>query len=84
MKVLVLGGGLAGTTAALQAGELGADVTLVEVKGLGGTSLNEGSAPDSRRGRLAQGSDAFVGFEPSGSDRPGERLIVQFVLVGIP
>jgi pyruvate/2-oxoglutarate dehydrogenase complex dihydrolipoamide dehydrogenase (E3) component len=45
MKVLVLGGGPAGATAALQAGELGADVTLVEAKRLGGTSLNEGPAP---------------------------------------
>ena len=33
MKVLVLGGGPAGTTTALQAGELGADITLVEASG---------------------------------------------------
>ena len=53
MKVPVLGGRPAGTTTALQADELGPDITLVEVKRLGGTSLNEGSAPDSRRGARA-------------------------------
>lgn len=45
MKLLVLGGGPAGAFAALQARELGADVTLVEAKHVGGTSLNEGPAP---------------------------------------
>ncbi|HTF59429.1 MAG TPA: FAD-dependent oxidoreductase [Actinomycetes bacterium] len=45
MRVLVLGGGPAGATAALQARELGADVTLVEAKRVGGTSLNQGPAP---------------------------------------
>jgi len=53
MRVLVLGGGPAGATAALQARELGADVTLVEAKRVGGTSLNEGrllcSYPGPRR-----------------------------------
>ena len=49
MKVLVLGGGPTVPTAALQAGELGADLTLVEAKRLGGASLNEGPAPDSQR-----------------------------------
>jgi flavin-dependent dehydrogenase len=32
MRVLVLGGGPAGATAALQVRELGADVTLIEAK----------------------------------------------------
>ena len=54
MKVLVLGGGPAGATAALQAGELGADVTLVEAKRLGGTSLNEGPAPIRTLARAAR------------------------------
>ncbi|WP_189336993.1 dihydrolipoyl dehydrogenase family protein [Actinoplanes ianthinogenes] len=43
--MLVIGGGPAGVTAALQARELGAEVTLVEAKRVGGTSLNEGPAP---------------------------------------
>lgn len=54
MRVLVLGGGPAGTTAALQAAELGADVTLVEAKRLGGTSLNEGPAPIRTLARAAR------------------------------
>jgi dihydrolipoamide dehydrogenase len=45
MRLLVLGGGLAGLNAALQARELGAEVTLIERKRIGGTSLNEGPAP---------------------------------------
>jgi dihydrolipoamide dehydrogenase len=40
VRLLVLGGGPAGINAALQARELGADVTLVEAKQVGGTSVN--------------------------------------------
>src|SRR5215213_8767647 len=54
VRVLVLGGGPAGTTAALQARELGAEVTLVEAKRLGGTSLNEGPGPVRTLARAAR------------------------------
>jgi pyruvate/2-oxoglutarate dehydrogenase complex dihydrolipoamide dehydrogenase (E3) component len=54
MRLLVLGGGPAGATAALQARELGADVTLVEAKRVGGTSLNEGPAPVRTLARAAR------------------------------
>jgi pyruvate/2-oxoglutarate dehydrogenase complex dihydrolipoamide dehydrogenase (E3) component len=54
MRILVLGGGPAGATAALQASELGADVTLVEAKRLGGTSLNDGPAPIRTLARAAR------------------------------
>jgi pyruvate/2-oxoglutarate dehydrogenase complex dihydrolipoamide dehydrogenase (E3) component len=43
--LLVVGGGPAGVTAALQACELGAQVTLLEAGQIGGTSLNRGPAP---------------------------------------
>jgi pyruvate/2-oxoglutarate dehydrogenase complex dihydrolipoamide dehydrogenase (E3) component len=43
--VLVLGGGPAGTTAALRARELGASVTLVERDRMGGTCTNDGCVP---------------------------------------
>src|SRR5213078_4747232 len=44
MKLIVLGGGPAGMTAALQARELHAEVTLLESKRAGGTSVNDGPA----------------------------------------
>ena len=43
--VIVLGGGPAGTTAALRARELGASVALVERDRLGGTCTNDGCVP---------------------------------------
>ena len=42
VSVLVVGGGPAGFTAAMQACELGARVTLLEEAQVGGTSLNSG------------------------------------------
>src|SRR5207302_637745 len=44
VSLLVAGGGPAGVTAALQARELGAQVTLLEADQIGGTSLNRGPA----------------------------------------
>jgi pyruvate/2-oxoglutarate dehydrogenase complex dihydrolipoamide dehydrogenase (E3) component len=43
--LLVLGGGPAGLTAAVQARELGARVTLLEADRVAGTSYNRGPAP---------------------------------------
>jgi pyruvate/2-oxoglutarate dehydrogenase complex dihydrolipoamide dehydrogenase (E3) component len=54
MRLLVLGGGPAGMTAALHARELGADVTLVEAAQVGGTSLNTGPAPVRSLARTAR------------------------------
>lgn len=54
MRLLVLGGGPAGVTAALQARELGADVVMVEAKRVGGTSINEGPAPVRTLARAAR------------------------------
>ena len=44
-KLLVLGGGPAGYVAALRAAQLGAAVTLVEQREIGGTCLNRGCIP---------------------------------------
>ena len=44
-KVLVLGGGPAGYVAAGRAAQLGAEVTLVEAREIGGTCLNRGCIP---------------------------------------
>jgi pyruvate/2-oxoglutarate dehydrogenase complex dihydrolipoamide dehydrogenase (E3) component len=54
MRVIILGGGPAGITAALQARELQAEVTLIESKRVGGTSINEGPAPVRTLARAAR------------------------------
>lgn len=54
MRMLVAGGGPAGNAAALQAHELGADVTLLEADQVGGTSLNRGPAPVRTLARAAR------------------------------
>ncbi len=42
MKILVIGGGPAGKTAAIEAAQIGEEVTLIEQEYLGGKCLNEG------------------------------------------
>ena len=72
VKVLVIGGGPGGTAAALQARELGADVTLLEAEQVGGTSLNRGPAPVrtlARAARLARDWSSWDQFGLRG-DRP--------------
>jgi pyruvate/2-oxoglutarate dehydrogenase complex dihydrolipoamide dehydrogenase (E3) component len=54
MKLVVLGGGPAGITAALQGRELGADVALIESNRVGGTSINYGPAPVRTLARAAR------------------------------
>lgn len=72
MKLLVIGGGPAGSSAALQARELGAEVTLLEADQVGGTSLNRGPAPVrtlARAARLARDWSSWDQFGLRG-DRP--------------
>jgi pyruvate/2-oxoglutarate dehydrogenase complex dihydrolipoamide dehydrogenase (E3) component len=45
LDLLVIGGGPAGVTAALRGRELGAEVTLVDRDGIGGTCTNDGCVP---------------------------------------
>jgi pyruvate/2-oxoglutarate dehydrogenase complex dihydrolipoamide dehydrogenase (E3) component len=69
LSVLVLGGGPAGITAALQARELGARVTLLEARRVGGTSLNRGPAPVrtlARAARLARDWSSWETFGLAG------------------
>jgi pyruvate/2-oxoglutarate dehydrogenase complex dihydrolipoamide dehydrogenase (E3) component len=54
MRLLVVGAGPAGVSAALHARELGAAVTLVEARQVGGTSVNEGPAPVRTLARAAR------------------------------
>ncbi|MGY2874358.1 pyruvate/2-oxoglutarate dehydrogenase complex dihydrolipoamide dehydrogenase (E3) component [Marmoricola sp. URHA0025 HA25] len=54
MRVLVVGGGPAGVSAALHAAELGAHVTLIERGRVGGTAFNSGPAPVRALARAAR------------------------------
>ena len=45
MRIVIIGGGPGGYSAAFEAARLGADVTLVEAENLGGTCLNWGCIP---------------------------------------
>jgi dihydrolipoamide dehydrogenase len=71
MKVIVLGGGPAGYVAALRAAQLGADVTVVEKRDIGGTCLNRGCIPTKsmvasvERLRQARDGDAFGVVAPN-------------------
>ena len=65
VRLLVVGGGPAGITAALQGSELGAQVTLLEAGQVGGTSLNRGPAPVrtlARTARLARDWSSWAAF----------------------
>jgi pyruvate/2-oxoglutarate dehydrogenase complex dihydrolipoamide dehydrogenase (E3) component len=69
LTVLVVGGGPAGVTAALQARELGAQVTLLEAAQVGGTTLNSGPAPVrtlARAARLARDWSSWAQFGLTG------------------
>lgn len=65
MKVLVVGGGVAGMAAAMRARELGAEVALLEAGEVGGTTVNRGPAPVrtlARAARLARDWSSWEGF----------------------
>jgi pyruvate/2-oxoglutarate dehydrogenase complex dihydrolipoamide dehydrogenase (E3) component len=54
MKVIVVGGGPAGVSAALRARTMGAEVTLLEAAQLGGTAFDKGAAPVRALARTAR------------------------------
>jgi pyruvate/2-oxoglutarate dehydrogenase complex dihydrolipoamide dehydrogenase (E3) component len=70
MKVLVVGGGPAGATAAVQALELGADVTLLEADLVGGTNLNRGPTPVRTLARAARLARDWSSWERFGLEGP--------------
>ncbi len=70
MRLLVAGGGPGGATAALQARELGADVTLLEAEQVGGTSLNRGPAPVRTLARAARLARDWSSWERFGLEGP--------------
>ena len=70
VSLLVAGGGPAGITAALQARELGARVTLLEAHQIGGTSLNRGPAPVRTLARAARLARDWSSWSPFGLRGP--------------
>jgi len=70
LRVLVVGGGPAGATAALQARELGAQVTLLEAAQIGGTTLNRGPAPVRTLARAARLARDWSSWATFGLDGP--------------
>jgi pyruvate/2-oxoglutarate dehydrogenase complex dihydrolipoamide dehydrogenase (E3) component len=69
-SLLVIGGGPAGVTAALQGCELGAQVTLLEAAEIGGTSLNRGPAPVRTLARAARLARDWSSWATFGLDGP--------------
>src|SRR5262245_54637223 len=80
MHVLVVGGGPAGVAAALQAAELGADVTLVERGRVGGTALNSGPAPVRTLARAARLVRDWSSWETFGLRGPKPEVDVAATL----
>jgi pyruvate/2-oxoglutarate dehydrogenase complex dihydrolipoamide dehydrogenase (E3) component len=80
MRLLVAGGGPAGTAAALQARELGADVTLLEAEQIGGTNLNRGPAPVRTLARSARLARDWSSWERFGLEGPRPVPNLQAVL----
>ena len=69
-QLLVIGGGPAGITAALQAHELGAHVTVLGAGRVGGTSLNRGPAPVRTLARTARLARDWSSWATFGLDGP--------------
>ena len=69
-SLLVVGGGPPGITAALQGGELGAQVTMLEAAQVGGTSLNRGPAPVRTLARTARLARDWSSWATFGLDGP--------------
>jgi pyruvate/2-oxoglutarate dehydrogenase complex dihydrolipoamide dehydrogenase (E3) component len=70
ISLLVVGGGPAGITAALQAREFGGRVTLLEAGQIGGTSLNRGPAPVRTLARAARLARDWSSWATFGLDGP--------------
>lgn len=80
MRVVVIGGGPAGVTAALHAAELGAQVTLIERGRVGGTALNSGPAPVRTLARAARLVRDWSSWEMFGLRGPRPEVDLSAVL----
>ena len=82
MNLLVIGGGPAGMSAALQGRELGAQVTLLEAEQVGGTMLNRGPAPVRTLARAARLVRDWSSWDQFGLRGPRPTLDLAAVLAG--
>lgn len=73
ISVLVLGGGPAGITGAMQARHLGASVTVLEADLIGGTTYNRGPAPVRTLARAARLARDWSSWETFGLDGEAPR-----------
>jgi dihydrolipoamide dehydrogenase len=80
MRVVVIGGGPAGVSAALHGAELGAQVTLVERGRVGGTALNRGPAPVRTLARAARLVRDWSSWETFGLSGPRPQVDVAATL----
>lgn len=82
-KVIVIGGGPAGVTAAIRSSELGAEVTLIERGRMGGTCTNDGCVPTrvlAKAARLLRDYEQFDEYGLIAAERPSldfERLMIR-------
>ncbi len=74
MKIAVLGGGPGGYVAAIRAAQLGAEVTLIEAKDMGGTCLNVGCIPTKVLLHTAEIYGQIKGYGEIGLDIPTVQL----------
>jgi len=80
VKVLVIGAGPAGISAALQARELGAEVVLLEAEQVGGTNVNRGPAPVRTLARAARLVRDWSSWDRFGLRGPRPTLDLDAVL----
>ena len=80
MRVVIIGGGPAGVSAALRAAELGAEVTLVEQGRVGGTAFNRGPAPVRTLARAARLVRDWSSWETFGLRGPRPEVDVAATL----
>jgi pyruvate/2-oxoglutarate dehydrogenase complex dihydrolipoamide dehydrogenase (E3) component len=80
MRVVVIGGGPAGVTAALHAAELRAEVILIERGRVGGTAFNRGPAPVRTLARAARLVRDWSSWETFGLRGPRPEVDVAAVL----
>lgn len=80
MRVVVIGGGPAGVSAALHAAGLGAEVTLIERGRVGGTALNRGPAPVRTLARAARLMRDWSSWETFGLRGPRPDIDVAATL----